>query len=182
VPTRHVRALTIVAAVIGAAAPAHVQDITPEYQLKAAFVARFAEFTEWPPAAHENRGVIDVCVARPDPFGGVLARLLEGVVILDRPLAARQVADAGDLGMCHVLFIPRQSAIPAPALLSQIASSPVLTVGETPTFLDEGGILTLAIVNGRVRFEVNTAAANRAGLRLSAQLLRLAVNLRGGTS
>jgi hypothetical protein len=33
-----------------------------------------------------------------------------------------------------------------------------------------------------VRFEINLAAADRAGLRLSSQLLRLAMTVRGGRS
>ena len=56
----------------------------------------------------------------------------------------------------------------------------VLTIGESPDFLREGGIINLLLVGRRVRFEVNPDAAARAGLRLSSQLLQLAVAVRGG--
>ena len=49
-----------------------------------------------------------------------------------------------------------------------------------PTFIDEGGIVALRMINGRVRFDINVEAANQAGLRLSSQLLQLALSVRGG--
>jgi hypothetical protein len=45
--------------------------------------------------------------------------------------------------------------------------------------LDAGGIIVLKTVDRRVRFEVNTTNAQKAGLRISVQLLRLAAAVRG---
>jgi hypothetical protein len=61
-----------------------------------------------------------------------------------------------------------------------VASQPVLTVGDSPRFLDEGGIVQLVRVGNHLRFNINVAAARRAGLRLSSHLLGLAENLRRG--
>ena len=57
---------------------------------------------------------------------------------------------------------------------------PILTIGETGRFLDDGGIIKLRIVERRVRFDVNAAAADRVGMRISSQLLRLALEVRMG--
>ena len=45
--------------------------------------------------------------------------------------------------------------------------------------LDDGGMVSLRVVDGRLRFDVNMPAVERAGLRLSAQLLGLAMTVRG---
>ncbi|MBA2301635.1 MAG: DUF4154 domain-containing protein, partial [Acidobacteria bacterium] len=45
------------------------QGPSGEYQLKAAFVARFPEFVDWPPPTWEGRKTLDVCVLSPNPFG-----------------------------------------------------------------------------------------------------------------
>jgi hypothetical protein len=50
----------------------------------------------------------------------------------------------------------------------------VLTVADRPGFLEEGGVIELKLSGGRVRFDINLAAAREAGLRLSSQLLQLA--------
>jgi hypothetical protein len=48
-----------------------------------------------------------------------------------------------------------------------------------PRGLDEGGVINFLIVDRRVRFEVSMNAAQRAGLRISSQLLSVAVRVRG---
>jgi hypothetical protein len=57
-----------------------------------------------------------------------------------------------------------------------------LTVGDSDQFLNAGGIIVLRMVNRRVRFEVDVSAARDAGLRISPQLLDLALAVRGGPS
>jgi hypothetical protein len=90
----------------------------------------------------------------------------------------REVRALAEIDSCQLLFIPERSAIPRKALLDRASKLPVLTVGESSAFLDEGGIVSLQMVRGRVRFEVSVIAASRANLRLSSQLLRLALNVR----
>ena len=166
---------------VGRAIPA-AQSIDPEYHLKAAVVSKFPEFVEWPAAALDSRKTLDLCVARPNPFGGTLAQLVAGESLRGRTMVAREVASGSDLGACHLLFVPRGSDVDTHVLIAGAAKHHVLTVGESPRFLEEGGIINLHLVEGRIRFEVDIAAANRAGVRLSSQLLRLATHVRGGPS
>jgi len=49
-----------------------------------------------------------------------------------------------------------------------------LTVGETPDFLAQGGIINFILEGGKVRFQIDSKAAERADLRISSHLLRLA--------
>jgi hypothetical protein len=51
----------------------------------------------------------------------------------------------------------------------------VLTVGETSDFTERGGILNFVIHDGRLRFEVNVAAAEAHHLKVSSKLLQLAI-------
>jgi hypothetical protein len=158
------------------------QSIDPEYHLKAAVVSKFPEFVEWPSPALDNRTTIELCVARPNPFGNALAELVSGETLRGRAIMTREVGSGTALDRCHLLFVPRASDIDTRVLLDAAAKHHVLTVGESPRFLDQGGIINLHLVEGRIRFEVDMTAANRAGVRLASQLLRLATNIRGGPS
>jgi hypothetical protein len=52
---------------------------------------------------------------------------------------------------------------------------PVLTVGEASEFAQAGGIVGFRVTpDGRVAFDVNVEQAERSGLKLSSQLLRVA--------
>jgi hypothetical protein len=155
------------------------QGVPPEYQLKAAFVSKFPEFTEWPSVTLDSRKTIDICVARPNPFGSILSDFVASQVVRGRQLRVREIGSPADVPSCLVLFIPGDSAAEQRNLLVSAQKTPVLTVGESTTFLDEGGLINLRLIGGRVRFDVNVDAANRVGVRFSSQLLRLALNVRG---
>lgn len=153
------------------------QEPTGEYRLKAAFVARFPEFVEWPPPAWEGRATLDVCVTSPNPFGLALADIVRGERVRGRSVSVHEIAGDSDMSKCHVLFVGSDRG--RAAVVKRAAALPILTVGDGPRFLDEGGIVQFRIIENRVRFEISAEAAQRAGLRLSPQLLRLASNVRG---
>jgi hypothetical protein len=160
--------------------PAVAQDPSLENRLKAAVVSKLPAFTEWPPAALDGHDSLDVCVVRPSPFGSTLRDLLAGETIGGRPLALRELADARVLDRCHVLFVPANAAANRKEILNRTRKLPILTVGDYAGFLDEGGIVYLRVVEGRVRFEINIAPAQTGGIKISSQLLKLALNVRGG--
>ena len=169
-----------VVAVTCAPALTGAQSTSDEYRLKAAFVYRFPQFVEWPDTAVQESRTLDLCVLHPNPFGSELEQLVIGESLGGRPLHVRVIDTVDALPGCHALFAGAHSAIAA-AALQAVSGRPVLTVGETDEFLNAGGIIALKIVDRRVRFDVNAANAQKAGLRISAQLLNLAAAVRGGS-
>lgn len=158
----------------------HAQPSNLERQLKAAFVSKFPQFVEWPATSINASPRIDVCVGLPDPFGPDIDALVSGQSLGGRPLVARRVESEADLDGCRVLYLgPRPGGREHP-LLHRASTLPILTVGDDPHFLDEGGIVRLRLAGGRVRFDINAAAAKKVGLRISSQLLQLAASVQGG--
>lgn len=155
------------------------ETVSDEYRLKAAFLSKFPEFVEWPPSALGGRDRLVLCVVGAAEIARPLRSLVSGTGRRGLPYDVKEIATDQEVGACHLLFIPH-GADGAQALMARAGSLPVLTVGDAPTFLDQGGIIQLRIVERRIRFEVDLGAAGRSGLRLSSQLLRLAVDVRGG--
>jgi hypothetical protein len=151
-----------------AAAPVRTQEVPVEYQVKAAYLYNFARFVEWPARVLTER--LNICVARPSPFGDVLSNTVRDETVGGRQVAAREIGDPD--GSCQVLFIPRDA--PADIYLRTARGTPTLTVGESPTFIRQGGIVNFIREGANVRFEIDEEAARRAGLRISSRLLRLA--------
>ncbi|TCS72197.1 uncharacterized protein DUF4154 [Sulfuritortus calidifontis] len=75
-----------------------------EYQLKAVFLYRFAQFTEWPAAALAKSEQLMLCVLGEDPFGSQLAGIV-GNTVHQRRLAVQRLSGLQQLGQCHVAFI-----------------------------------------------------------------------------
>ncbi len=155
------------------------QAIPNEYRLKAAFMYQFPQFVEWPSTTWQDSQAVQLCIASPNPFGSELEKLVRGESLNGRPLSVREIAGSDELVGCHVLFVGADSDVAAPVMRAA-AGRPILTVGEADRFLENGGIIAMKIVDGRVRFAVNATNAARGGLRISSQLLSLALTVREG--
>jgi hypothetical protein len=157
---------------------ASAQAGTELESVMAAFVHRFAQFVQWPDAALSGHNELRICVAAPGPFVGAMQRTVAGRDLLGRAFVIREVGERDDVLGCHVLFISSLADRPRP-LIDAVKGQSVLTVGDAGDFLELGGIINLRVVDRRIRFAIDAAAADQAGLRLSSHLLSLAVELRG---
>lgn len=169
----------LVAAVTIGMAPAAAQG-TLKSKVEAAILSKFPQFVDWPAGALDGRATIDFCVVNGDGIQRDLQEVVSGERVGGRPLVVRRVERDAELSGCHLLFVPASAISTHRSLLRRAAALPVLTVSDGEGFLEDGGIVRLREVDGRERFDVNTAAASRAGLRISSQLLQLAASVSGG--
>jgi hypothetical protein len=154
-------------------------DGLSEYQIKAVFLFNFAKFTEWssgPPTSRDAGFVL--CVAGKDPFGPALASI-EGKAVHGRELRVRRGVSSEDLRGCQVLFVAESEERRVAAIVKAAQNERVLTVSDIDGFADAGGVIALVTVDNRIQFDVNLAAAGRADLRFSSQLLKLARSVSG---
>jgi hypothetical protein len=150
-----------------------------EYQLKAAFLYNFARFVEWPPEAFENPSQAFVfCVLGEDPFGHALDEVLDGRKIEGRVLTVRRISDARRARGCRLLFVSSSEPKSVLAVLAGIGDPGLLTVGESDSPAAEGMIIDFTLEDGKIRFVINAAGAERERLRVSSRLLSLATTVR----
>jgi hypothetical protein len=145
-----------------------------EYDIKAAFIYNFLKYVEFPAQSFPaGSTTLAIGVLGKDPFGGSLNALTKKS-IQGRSLVIKRFTDVKDIGDTHVLFISSSEKARLKPILDAVKSTPVLTIGEVGGFAKNGGIINFTIENNNVRFEVNPDAAERAKLKISSQLLRLA--------
>jgi YfiR/HmsC-like len=152
--------------VIAAAAQAQEQSL--EYQLQAAYLYNFVKFVDWPAGA--LIGAITICTAGETPVTAALEQIVRDEVISGHRLAVRSIE--APQSACNVVFVPRD--VSASEYLRSARSAPVLTVGESPDFIAQGGIINFVRDAGMMRFEIDQEAAGHARLQISSRLLRLA--------
>ena len=151
-----------------------------EYQVKAALLLNFVRYSDWPATAFANPGSPYVVgVAGRDPFGKDLEKAFERKTVKGRPVVLKRVSGEQEMRACHLLFVSSSERRRSRELLDRLAGAPVLTVGDFPDFLDYGGMINFLIKDGSVRFEINLGPARRARLKLDANLLKVAVSVRG---
>jgi hypothetical protein len=161
------------AAPLVAAEPAPAAAGPTEYEVKAAFLFNFAKFIEWPPskARAEN---FTIAILGQDPFGDVLDRMLRGKTLGERKLVIKRIASTADVGDASILFIGDSEKARLPQILKDVQGTGVLTVGDMADFAARGGVIGFRTEDNVVRFDINLAQAQKAGLKLSSQLIRVA--------
>ena len=152
-----------------------------EYEVKAAYLYNFGKFIKWPPAAASVDPSFAICVFGPDPFGTSLDGLTAGESLDGKRLAVRRITSTDEAQKCRILFISRSEQGRASSILNAVKRLPILTVSDMPNFLENGGVISFVMQGDRVRFEVSLPAAERAGLSLSSELLKVAVSVKRET-
>jgi hypothetical protein len=141
-----------------------------EYHVKAAFLFNFAKFVSWSGAPGQ---ALVIGVAGDDPFGAILESTVRGKTVGGRPFEVRRFASGAEVQGCHILFVSTSEKRRFGDLVRQ-AGPGVLTVGEAPQFVREGGIVRFYVEANRVRFQINAKAAEEAGVKIHSQLMSLA--------
>lgn len=137
----------------------------------AGFVYNFTKFVDWPLGTLRPGGDLELCVA-----GRALnGRLddLNGRQSQGRDIRVRSIGAATEVTGCHVLFIGATESRRLAGLVNGVEGSPVLTISDMADFTASGGMIGLFVQNDRVKFAINLSATRAAGLKPSAQLLRL---------
>ncbi len=144
-----------------------------EYQVKAVFLFRFAQFVEWPPTAFpEAQTPLVIGVLGQDPFGTYLDEIVQGETVNNHPLAVQRYASVEEITTCHILFISRSEEDRLEQVLVGLKGRDILTVGDADRFSVRGGIIRFVTEQGRIRLRINLKAAEAANLKLSSKLLR----------
>jgi len=160
-----------------------------EYQVKAAFLYNFIKFVDWPKekTADPNAPLI-IGILGKDPFGDAFEPLRdkEKKVLIQRFQGFAELEKSGEkkkdqphpkqdaISKCHLLFVCTSESERLADILKSVKNSSILTVADTPNFLEAGGIINFVTEEKKIRFEINVTAAEKAKLKIRSQLLRLA--------
>ena len=160
------------------------QSLKPtDYDVKAAYLYNFGRFVEWPAnVASAQNDSFTVCVLGQDPFGQVLDGALAGETIAGKRVAAKRISNLQESANCQILFLTSGEEARLNTIIKALNKQAVLTVSDMPQFSQRGGMIQFVLEGKRVRFEVNLAAVQHAGLTLSSELLKVATTVRRNSS
>ena len=171
-PTRFGAFLLLAA--LALALPARALGVE-EYRVKGAFLYSFAKFVEWP--RDSNVGTKDelrVCVLGTGEVTSVLSEVMHGKSTGKRGVTVRRIDDLTDIAWCRIFFLTKSADLEPEVIANSLGAASILTVGETSGFASRGLMVNFVTESSKVRFEINERAAERAGLKISSKLLRLA--------
>ena len=95
--------------------------------------------------------------------------------IKDHPVQVKVISSAGEIGICHILFVGSKDANLLMQVLEKTRNRPILTFSDTTGYGQRGILLNFFQDKTNVRFEYNVAAFQRAGLRMSYHLSKYGI-------
>jgi uncharacterized protein DUF4154 len=160
----------------GAGAPVIAADHSEEV-VKAAYLFRLAGYVDWPDDVDKGDFVIAV-LGSP-----AMARQLRGLarthLIKNHLVQVREAASVRDIPDVDILYVGAGNASSLRSWKPAAASRSTLIVTDEEGGLRHGGMLNFLTIDRRVRFEVSLTAAGQAHLKISSELLGLAVRVFG---
>ena len=148
--------------------------VSKEYQLKAAFLFNFTKFVEGPAKSFKTDDAIVIGTFGRNPFGAELENAVRDRKINGRAIVVQPVQTAEAAKSVHLLFVSASEDARLDELKDLFSSAGILAVGESDAFVAHGGAIRFAVESDKLRFEIDMNAADQAGLKVSAQLQKLA--------
>jgi hypothetical protein len=150
-----------------------------EDTVKAVFLYRFTGFIDWPQSAM-SASEFRIAILDSDGVADALGRLLAGRSIQDKPAHVYKIKRAQDLGAADMVYVGSDRAEDLATVITLVADRPILIVSSEIGGLEHGSAVNFLLVDQHVRFEVSLAAASRAGLKISSDMLSVATRVLSG--
>lgn len=171
-------ALALVALALCARA-ARAEEAGLEAAVKATYLYKFADYVEWPAGRFASPAdPLTLCVAGSDAITALVDAAAAGRTLQNgRPIVVRHVALARERD-CDILYLAPGREETEQAALRAVRGQAVLTVSDAPMTGNLHAVIAFAIVDNRVRFDVDLDAAAQNRLTVSSKLLNVAVRVR----
>ena len=175
----HLLRLMLAFCVLGASLASKTSVATDAYTepaVKAAFIYRFTAYVDWP-ADPKDAGQFTIAVLGDDEVAASLQELAGSRTVRNRPIVVRRIANIRDARSVQVLYVGHDRRADLRSLLEELAGSHVLVITDDRSGLESGSAVNFLRADNRMRFEVSLPAAQRAGLKVSAELLSVAARV-----
>lgn len=160
---------------------AQIETQTVEYQVKAAFLYKFAAYIEWPAQTFDRAdSPFVIAVFNADSFADTLEQTTSGRRVNGHPFEIRRLHKGASAAGAQILFVPR-AATPSDAL-TLAKGQAILIVTEVEPGASNSGMINFVLADDKVRFDITPSVAEQSNLKISARLLGVARKVIGRTS
>ena len=151
----------------------YAQTEAEESNLKAAFIYNFTRFIDWDDNVFPNDFMIGV--VGNSLINGPLEEIAKTRTVNNKKIIIKYFKSVEEVEKCNILFNSKNLKIPLSEFLEKPELKKSLIIGEKETYAQKGAGINFVLVDKKLKFEINQKSLNEAGLKISAQLLKLAI-------
>ncbi len=154
-----------------------VHAATEEDQVKAVFLYNLVNFVNWPDNALTDCNSFIITVVGQKRFADLVGEAVKDEFKANLKLEVQYMEDLDEAQYntcCGMIFIDQKYQESWQKHKDSFVDKPILIVGESPNFIEQGGMVNLLKKGNRIQIEIGMQQSKSVGISYSAKLLRLA--------
>lgn len=152
-------------------------DTTSESTVKALFIYNFTKHIEWPANAMNLPRFTIITLGENDVKERLLT-VMKGRRVFEKPVEVHSINEPSEINGAQILYIGKSQSAVAEKVIQQYGDKGILIITEDKGMNTKGAGINLIRKGDNLRFEINEAALRKAGLKVSNQLISLAISSR----
>ena len=145
-----------------------------EYTFHSVFIYNFLKYIEWPPDAVAT-GERVIGVIGSSEATEALRKMATTKSVGNTRIVVKSFPSAAALTSCHVIFLTDSASDQLANITAKTNGKPVLLITEKPGLIEKGSGINFVTVGGKMAFELHQKQLKDAGLKVSGNLLKLAI-------
>jgi TonB family protein len=141
-----------------------------ERAVRAAYIFNLIKLVEWP---GDNKEVV-IGLLGDRETSEFLQKMLDGKSADSRAIHVMLFPSDEELRKCNIVYVADEQRKVVRAILDKIADRPILSVGESDFFAQDGGMIALIEFGEQIQPQLNADAVQHAGIKISPRFVALA--------
>jgi hypothetical protein len=148
---------------------------TTDYRFQSLFIYNIAKMAKWSPE-HES-GDFKIAVLGNKDIAATIIKALEGKKIGNQEIKVTAYTSLDEAGYNQILFVPANTKISMDKLNKATENKNTMLVTERDGWGKKGSTINFVMIDGKMKFEVNTEAAQKANIKLSNNISAMGIAL-----
>ena len=164
--------ITLILSFYGAA---FAVEVSEEAAIKAVYIFNFVSFVEWPENNNDPASTtFTVCTLGEDDVTALIPGIIENEQLGQMHLKHLALSSSDELQACRILYLSTVDDETMSNIRNAVHGLPILTISDQAGFAARGGHIEFGLLLKRVHTIINRRSIDASGLKVNAQLYRLA--------
>jgi hypothetical protein len=151
------------------------QAQTSDYKFHSVFIYNFTKYIQWP--AEQQSGDFVIGVLGNSSISADLEKMAANKTVGAQKIVVKKFKSVAEAGACHILFIPNSANHNFDDVQNKFKGKPTLLITEKSGLAQKGSGINFILQDNKWKFELNEAATQSSGLKVSKELSKLAINV-----
>jgi hypothetical protein len=147
-----------------------------DYRFHSIFIYNFTKYIQWPAQQQSGDFVIGVLGNSPNVVEE-LTKVTTNKMVGSQKIVVKKYKSAAEATDCHILFLPSSVSHTFDDVQSKLKGKPTLVITEKSGLAQKGSGINFIIQDNKWKFELNEAATQSSGLKVSRELSQLAISV-----